>query len=86
MSNEAKFKWKYAKWMATEKIKRIVACNTLLASTYFNKRLQIHTNARNLQIGAVILSAKKADISLSKESKRYTVTEKELLRIVGTFK
>ena len=38
----------------SEEIKPIVARNYLLAYPDFNKRFEIHTNARNFQLGAVI--------------------------------
>ena len=43
------------KQYAFEKIKRIVACDTLLTYPDFNETFKIHTDARNFQLGVVII-------------------------------
>ena len=49
-----KFKWTEVEQDAFDKIKRIVAYNTLLTYPNFNEKIKIHTNDRALQLGAVI--------------------------------
>ena len=49
-----KFKWTDVKKDTFDKIKRIVACNTLLTYPDFNETFKIHTNASAFQLGAVI--------------------------------
>ena len=39
----------------SDKIKRIVTCDTLLTYTDFNKRFDIHMDAIEFQLGAVII-------------------------------
>ena len=67
-----------------------MANNTLFAYPDFNEGFKIHTHARNFQFGAVIRKKYKPisfhSIRLTDEHKMYTVTEKELLRIVETLK
>ena len=62
--------------------------NTLLAYPNFNGEFKIHTNARNLQLGAFISQkGKHVDFygrKLTDAHKRCTVTEKERLSIVET--
>ena len=73
-----------------DEIKRTVARDTLLAYPYFNKRFDIHTDASNNQLGAVLIEEGKHTAlyicKWTKTKKRYTVTEKELLSIVETLK
>ena len=50
---------RYSKWMKFDqydfdKIKRIVACDTLLTYPDFNEAFKIHTYASAFQLGAVI--------------------------------
>ena len=49
-----KFKWTKVEQYAFEKIKRIVAHNTLLTYPCFNEKFKIHTDASVFQLGAVI--------------------------------
>ena len=53
-SIKKKFKCKQVKQDDFYKIKRIVACDTLLNYTDFNETFKIHTNSRAFQLGAVI--------------------------------
>ena len=46
-STKVKFKWTDAKQQAFDKIKRIVARDTLLIYTDFNEHFDIHTDASN---------------------------------------
>ena len=87
-SNKVNFKWIYVKQKASDEIKRIVACNTLLIYPDFNKRFDIHTDYSDFQIGAVIIQEGKPIAFYSRKltvpQTRYTVTEKELINIVET--
>ena len=49
-----KFEWKKTEQDAFDKIKRVLARNTLLSYTDFNEEFKIHTNAGDFQLGAVI--------------------------------
>ena len=71
-------------------MKKIISKETLLAYPDFNDEFVIHTDASDLQLGAVI-SQKGKPIAfysrkLKPEQTRYTTTEKELLSIVETLK
>ena len=71
---------------AFEKIKRIVARDTLSTYPVFNETFKIHTNASALQLGAVI-SQKGKPIAfhirkITNFQQRYKLTERELLSIV----
>ena len=54
MSIKRNFEWTQVKQDAFEKIKRIVALNTLLTYPDFNEIFKIHNNARTSQLGVVI--------------------------------
>ena len=49
------FKYMEVEQYAFNKIKRIVAPDTLLTYPYFNETFKIHTNASPFQLGAVII-------------------------------
>ena len=49
-----KFEWTEVEQDYFYKIKRIVACNTLLTYPYFNEAFKIHTDASAFQLGAVM--------------------------------
>ena len=53
-SEKVAFKLIYLEKKEFYGLKRIVACNTLLAYPYFNKILDIHTGASDPQLGAAI--------------------------------
>ena len=71
-------------------IKRAVAQDTLLAYPDFNTCFDIHTDARNYQLGAVIIQngipIALYSHKMTGSQKRYTVTEKEWFSIVETLK
>ena len=73
-----------------EKIKRVVAHNTLLAYPDFNKRFEMYIDASDFQLGAVIIQEGEViyfyEIKLTKLQKSYAVLKKELLIPVGTLK
>ena len=53
-SDKIKFKWIKVEQDAFEKIKRTVACYTLLTYPDFNETFKMHTDASAFQFGAVI--------------------------------
>ena len=67
-----------------------MARDTLLAYPDFNEEFKINSNARDLKLRAVIRQKGKPialySRKLTDNHKRYTVIEKELLRIVETLK
>ena len=75
---------------AFKKIKRIVARGTLLTYPDFNETFKIHADASAFQLGAVIIQKGKPIAFYSRKltdpHKIYTVTEKELLRILESLK
>ena len=84
------FKWTQVKQDALDKIKRIVARDTLSTYPDSNETFNIHTNVSAFQVGAVISHKGKNIafyyIKLTDPQKRYTVTERELLSILETLK
>ena len=85
-SMNRKFKWTKVKQDTFEKIKRIMAHDTLLTYTDFNETFKIHTNASAFQLGPVISQKGKTIAFYSRKltdyQKWYTLTEGKLLRIV----
>ena len=75
---------------AFNKIKRIVAYNTLITYPDFNETFKIHSDARVFQLGMVISHKYKSinfySRKLTGDHKRYTVNEKELLSIIEILK
>ena len=49
-----KFKWTKIEQYSFNEIKRIVSQDNLLTYPHFKKAFNIHTDARNLKLGAVI--------------------------------
>ena len=64
------FKWNEVKQNTFKDIKRIVANNTLLADLDFNTQFEIHANARNFELGAVIIQEVRIDSFLYQETYR----------------
>ena len=54
-SSKVKLKWTEIKQKVFKEIKRIVDRNILLAHTDFSKEFKIYTNARSLQLEAIII-------------------------------
>ena len=54
ISIKRKFRWTQFEQYAFDEIKQIVARDTLLTYSYFNKAFKIHTDANASQLGAVI--------------------------------
>ena len=71
-------------------VKKIISRETLLSYPNFDKPFDIHTDASDLQLGAVISQNNKPIAFYSRKlnpaQTRYTTTEKELLAIVETLK
>ena len=90
MPNKVKFKLIGVKQKAFDDIKYIIAHNTLLSYTDFNKRFDIHTDDINYQTGAFIIHSGKPINFYSRKLRgsqtRYTVTEKEFISIVDNLK
>ena len=90
MSIKQKCKWTKVKQYAINKIKGIMARDTVFILPDFNGTFKIHTNASVLQLGEVI-SQKGTYIPLYSRKitdiqQRYTVTERELISIVESLK
>ena len=89
-SIKVKFKWNKIEQDYFDEIQQIVACDTLSAYPDFNEEFKIHTDARKLQLGAVIRKRGKPIAFYSRKltyaQKIYTVTENEILSIVETLK
>ena len=84
------WKWIERHQKAFNAIKKIISRETLLSYPDFNKPFDIHTDASDLQLGAVISQNGKPIAFYSRKlnpaQTRYTATEKELLAIVETLK
>ena len=76
MPSKVSFKWTEIKQRPFEQIKRILDHNTLLAYPYFNKRLYIHTDVSDFQLGLAItkevIPIDFYRIKLTGNQKRYT--------------
>ena len=89
-SKEVKFKWTELHQKNLDLIKKVIAKETLLAYPNFNARFDLHTDASQTQLGAVIsqdgIPIAFYSRKLNPAQTRYTTTEKELLSIVETLK
>ena len=88
--NGAKIKWTSELEEAFHQIKKMVCQQTLLTYPNWDKPFQIHTDASDYQLGAVISQEGKPIAFFSRKlnsaQKNYTTTEKELLSIVECLK
>ena len=79
VSNKVKFKWTDVEQKAFSEIKQIVTHNILLIHPYFKKLFDIHTNASDSYLGAVIVQDGKTIAfcvhKLTGPQTKYTVTE-----------
>ena len=79
-STKVTFKWTYVKQQLFDKIKQIVACNTLLIYPDFNERFDIDMDASYFQSGSVISQNDKTIALYSRKftpaQSQYTITEK----------
>ena len=89
-SKDAKWVWSELENRSFQKMKAIIAKETLLAYPDFNKQFEIHTDASHTQLGAVVSQDNRPIAFYSRKlnpaQTRYTTTEQELLRIVETLK
>ena len=85
-----KIKWTPEQEKAFQEIKRLVSQETILAYPDWNKPFEIHSDASDYQLGAVLSQDGKPlsffSRKLTAPQKNYTVTEKELLAIVEGLK
>ena len=83
-------KWTKIEQDDFDKIKRIVARDTLLTYPDFNGNFKIHTDASDFKLRAVIIQKGKPIALYSRKrteaQQRYTVTERGLLSIIETMK
>jgi hypothetical protein len=82
------FKWAEAQDKAFHEVKKVITQNALLKFPDFNKVFDIHTDASDYQLGAVI-SQEGQPIAfysrkLTETQRNYTVGEREMLSIVET--
>ena len=89
-SKKVKYKWTKIKQDTFYLIKWVVSCNNLLTCPDFNESFKTHANSINFQLGAFIGHKENPfDFYGRKHAesiKIYTVTERELLRIIKTLK
>ena len=89
-SKTAKWQWGEEQTKAFEDIKRVISKETLLSYPNFNIPFEIHTDASDRQLGAVISQNHHPIAFYSRKltyaQSKYTVTERELLAIVETLK
>ncbi len=89
-SANAKFIWTEVEQTAFDKIKKVIARETLLTYPNFSETFHIYTDASQYQLGAVIVQKDKPisfySRKLNPAQTRYTTTERELLSIVETLK
>ena len=88
--NKRKFKWNKFGQDSFDQINPIIAHDNLLPYPDSNEAFKIHTNASKFRLGAVIIQKVKMISVYSRKftyaQKRYTVTERDLLRIFKTLK
>ncbi len=89
-SKTSKWEWKNIHNQALEQLKKTISREALLAYPDFNTRFDIHTDASQDQLGAVISQNGQPIAFYSRKlnpaQTRYTTTERELLFIVETLK
>jgi transposase InsO family protein len=87
-SKAVKWQWTKVENDAFEALKRLIGREVLLSYPDFSKPFEIHTDASDYQLGAVIHQDNKPIAFYSKKlnsaQRNYTTTEKELLSIVAT--
>ena len=89
-SKTVPWKWTAVEQKAFEDMKKVITKETMLTYPDFNKPFDIHTDASDVQLGAVISQEGKPiafySRKLNSAQARYTVGERELLSIVETLK
>jgi RNase H-like domain found in reverse transcriptase/Reverse transcriptase (RNA-dependent DNA polymerase) len=86
--SKVKWKWTTEHQESFDKMKALIAKETLLTFPDFSKECEIHSDATKLQLGACISQNGKPVAFYSRKLQaaqtRYTTTERELLSIVET--
>ena len=89
-SKNKEFKWGPTEQTTFDTIKLAISKETLLTYPNFSKEFEIHTDASQYQLGAVIAQDNKPIAFYSRKltscQQKYTTTERELLAIVETLK
>ena len=89
-STESKWDWTDKHKKAFDPIKNVISRKMLLSYPDFTKPFDIHTDASDLQLSAVISQNKNPivfySIKLNPAQTCYTTTERQLLAIVETLK
>jgi RNase H-like domain found in reverse transcriptase len=89
-SSKVKWKWTTEHQESFDKMKALIAKETLLTFPDFSKEFEIHTDASKLQLGACISQNGKPGAFYSRKLQaaqtRYTTTERELVSILETLK
>ena len=89
-SKSAKWEWTEKEQNAFDTIKKVISRDVLLTYPNFKEKFDIHTDASDEQLGAVISQNGKPiafySRKLNSAQKNYTTTERELLSIVETLK
>ena len=90
VGKKSKFKWAQPQQDAFDKLKAIVAEETMLKSPDFSKPFVIHTDASDYQLGIVITQDEQPIVFFSSKmnpaQRKYTTIEKGLLSISETLK
>jgi hypothetical protein len=85
-----KFRWEEEEQAAFEKAKAAITADVMLSFPGFTKPFDIHTDASEYQLGAVISQGRKPiafySRKLSGAQQRYTTGERELLSVVETLR
>ena len=88
--SKKKLKWTNEHQQAFNNMKKTIAKETILAYPDFSKTFDVHTDASDRQLGAVISQSGKPlafySRKLNSAQRNYTTTERELLSIVETLK
>jgi hypothetical protein len=89
-SKNVPFKWKEHHQVAFEETKRLLCAEVMLSYPDFTQPFHIYTDARDIQLGAVITQNDKPlafySRKLNSAQRRYTTGEQELLSIVETLR
>ena len=89
-SKQSKWNWDSKCQKTFDKVKKLVARQTLLSYPNFNEPFEIHTYTSKLHLETVISQKGKPiafySITLNPAQIHYTATEREILSIVGTLK
>jgi ABC-type iron transport system FetAB ATPase subunit len=83
-------KWEKVHQEAFDKIKQVITNDVMLSIPDFNKPFEIHTDASDFQLGAVIMQERRPVVFYSRKlnpaHQNYTTGEREMLSIVATLR